>query len=88
MADAKLNAIKLSCVTPFGDRDLILDQAGAILMLLANAYEADSEANDLAARTGRSAPDWSGLNPHLFHDALEGVASLIAVARHLENEGV
>ena len=88
-AAPKLSAAKLSCFCPFTDGDNILDQAGAIATLLAHAFEADSEATSLAVAAGKldGAPDWAGLNPTLFSDALKGVASLIAVGRYLEIEG-
>ena len=87
-ATPRLSSVQLSCFCPFTDRDNVLDQAGAIATLLAHAFEADSEATSIAIRSGRTdAPDWAGLNPIMFSDALKGIASLIAVARHLEMEG-
>ncbi|WP_311270515.1 hypothetical protein [Sphingobium sp. WCS2017Hpa-17] len=88
MASSKLSQAKVTCVRPFTDRREILNQAGAIVTLLACAYTADADATDLANEigNGRSAPNWAGLSQELFHDALEGVASLIAVAIHLEDQ--
>lgn len=86
MGKYPLRSAQISSWKPMVDAGDVLDRAGAILLLLAGAYEADSEANRLTVIAARpdDAPDWAGMNPILFRDALHGVATLITLARHLE----
>lgn len=86
MSRTLLSQTQISCILPMSNPGDSLDQAGAILTLLAEAYDADGKASRLAAITDKDAPDWAGLAPSLFSDALKGVVTLMAVYRHLELE--
>lgn len=81
----RIGETKLSSFSPLLEADEILDQAGAIARLLGIAFEYDNQANHLAAIAGRDAPDFAGLHGDMFRDALYGISSLIAVARHIED---
>jgi len=80
-----LRHTQISCVSPFYDRDSLLDQASAMARLLARALAYDEEAERLAALARKPAPGFKELNGELFRDALDGISSLIAVHRHLED---
>lgn len=85
----EVNSLKLAQISsflPMADQGEIIDRAGAILVLLSKAYQADRDAGRLAAIAKKpdDAPHWVGSNPVLFSDALNGVATLLALSRHLE----
>lgn len=82
----RLTAVRLSCTTPVVDADPVLDQAHAILVLLGNAFQVDDEAERLAGMTGRQrATCFKELAGDLFHDALEGVSTLLAAYKHVRD---
>lgn len=89
LATPSLPDTKLSCSSPFLDPDLVLDQAGALLSLLGYAFSSADEFEDIAHAAGklpdRDYSDFKRLRGALFKDALDGVASLIAVSRHLNS---
>lgn len=85
--------ITLSCTRVITDADQPLDQAHAILTLLASAFQVDQEADQLlsiaqmngAKPHGRSTC-FSELTGELFHDALAGVSTLLAVHKQVREE--
>lgn len=88
-----LQEITLSCTSPLVDADQALDQAHAILSLLANAFQVDQEADRLlgiAQLKGEMANGrescFSELSGELFHDALSGVSTLLAAYKHVREE--
>ena len=88
-----LQEVRLSCGTVIVDADEALDQAHAILTLLANAFQVDQEADRLLGMVqmagqlpnGRTSC-FSELSGDLFHDALSGVSTLIAAYKHVREE--
>ncbi|WP_037487968.1 hypothetical protein [Sphingobium indicum] len=83
----------LSCTSPIVDADQALDQAHAILALLASAFQVDQEADRLlsiAQMKGEMADGrescFRELSGELFHDALSGVSTLLAAYKHVREE--
>lgn len=89
MNEYPLSQASVSAFLPMADQGEILDRAGAILILLSEAYDADRTADRLAAVAKKpdDAPCWAGRNKQMFSDALRGVATLLALSRHLELSG-
>lgn len=88
-----LQEITLSCTSPIVDADEALDQAHAILALLASAFQVDQEADRLLGiaqmkgeMTNGRESCFSELSGELFHDALSGVSALLAVYKHVREE--